>query len=89
MKLLYRVRLFGTYRDLFGEKEIELELPEKTALGDLREKLGEELIRLNPGLDARELLTRTAIASGNQILKETEALVPGLPIALLPPVCGG
>lgn len=77
-----RVRLFGRHREVAGEPEILLHLPEGSTVGDLRAQLSD---RLGPAAPLRG----AAIALNRQYAEESDAVSSGDEAALIPPVAGG
>ncbi len=81
-RLAVRVLLFGVYRELAGETEIEIELPTGSSLAHLVSEL-----RALPGLD--RLPERPAVARNLRYSGLGEVLAAGDEVALIPPVAGG
>jgi molybdopterin converting factor small subunit len=77
-----RVLLFGVYRELAGEAEIEIKLPSGSTLARLVSEL-----RTLPGLD--RLPERPAVARNLRYAGLGEILATGDEVALIPPVAGG
>ncbi len=79
----YRVLLFATLRDLAGQQEVAVLLPQEATVADLRRALGEHFPVLQPYLP-------TAIIAVNHAFTTDETpLHPHDEIAAFPPVSGG
>jgi molybdopterin converting factor subunit 1 len=78
-----QVRLFAHLRDLIGEREITVALPEGATVDALRTHVGE----CYP--DARPVLSNVVCAVGEEYVPDTHALRDGDLVALIPPVSGG
>ncbi|MFQ6060480.1 MAG: MoaD family protein [Thermoplasmata archaeon] len=77
------VRFFATYREVVGEKRIEMEIGEKATLGELLAHIYERYPKL-------EKWSKTIVPSVNRkYAKDSTALREGDEVALLPPVSGG
>lgn len=80
--------LFGAFRDFDRTSRIELELPAGARISDLREAVrayGEQhWPAFRPGL-----LSHSAFASEEAVLRDGEAVPANGRMALLPPVSGG
>jgi molybdopterin converting factor subunit 1 len=81
--MMVEVQLFARARDLTGTSRLEVALPEKATVGDLRRRLAELVPNLAP------LLKRSALAVDNELAGDGEPLSPDAEVALLPPVSGG
>ena len=77
------VRLFAHLRDLIGEREITVEMPEGATVDALRMRVGE----CYP--DVRAALGNVVCAVGEEYVPGTYALREGDLVALIPPVSGG
>ncbi len=78
-----RVKLFAAARELAGGESIDIELPDRAVVADLRQALSE---RLSP---ARELIARSMFAIDCDYAANDKRLEPGKEIACIPPVSGG
>jgi molybdopterin synthase catalytic subunit len=80
-----RIRLlaFASAGDALGANELELEMPEGSRVGDLRERLDAGHPKL------RALWPRLAVAVDGRVVTADEPLTAGAEVALLPPVSGG
>ncbi len=78
-----RIRLFAQARDLAGCEAVDLELPLRSTVGDLRT----ELARLKPGL--RPLLPHLMVAMDSEYATDETPLTAGAEFACFPPVSGG
>lgn len=86
MKVL--LNLFGAFRDLQPEAQLQLEVPDGACVADLRRAVAEHAQRHWP--DFRPgLLARSAFASEAAVLRDGEALPADGRMAVLPPVSGG
>lgn len=75
---------FGVLERLAGAPALELELPPKSAtVGDALSVLAQCLPELAQHLPC------AACAANDRLVLRRDALVPGLRLALLPPVAGG
>jgi molybdopterin synthase sulfur carrier subunit len=76
------VLFFGVARDLAGERQLELELPASSNVGDLRRLLAQQF----PGLD-QDLAY--ALAINEKFSADDRTIHEGDVAAVLPPVSGG
>jgi molybdopterin converting factor small subunit len=81
-----KLQLFGVFRN-YGD-EVELSLPEKGTVKDLREALLEKLDSKNARHNISELIAHSRFATDEAILPES-AEIDSLNLAILPPVSGG
>ena len=81
MKL--KVRLFARARDLAGADHVVVDLPDGSAVADLRRRL----VALYPRL--ADLAAKCAVAVDEEFAGDDAPLKEGAEIALLPPVSGG
>jgi len=77
------VRLFASYREAVGARELSLELPDGTSVGQLLATLAERHPRL------RDLARSATFAVNRQYVSADALLRPGDEVVLLPPVAGG
>jgi len=87
-----RVRLFGAFRRYSARPEVVFEVPRGTRVAELRGHLAAALHEECPGFDGQELLALSALAAGEVLLGEGEAIAPEAGealLAILPPVSGG
>jgi len=77
-----RVRLFGVYREVAGSEEVEVRLPPRSTVGELRAALSERL-------GAAAAMSGTAVALNRRYATEEDVVSPGDEVALIPPVAGG
>lgn len=77
----YRIKAFGITREIFGGKELVIEVP-GTSVQELRAVLYQQYPRLQ---SLRSLL----IAVNNEYAGEGDRLAESDEIALIPPVSGG
>ena len=78
-----RVRLFAGLKELIGQQDITVDLPEGASVGDLREKLRRDIPRLASFLPS-------LVCAVNEEYRLTEyPLHDGDEVALIPPISGG
>lgn len=84
------VKLFGPLRPYAPGAGVDIDLPVGARVADAREAIIALLERTNPGPAARALVSRSALATEDEVLPD-DALVPDdtRSLAILPPVCGG
>lgn len=80
---MVNVHLFARARDLAGTAVVQLDLSDGAIVGDVRKQLALRFPALGP------LLQRSALAVNNEFADDSQAVVAGAEIALLPPVSGG
>ncbi|MBI3838951.1 MAG: MoaD/ThiS family protein [Planctomycetia bacterium] len=78
-----RVRLFAVAKQLAGQDLIILQLPERTTLRQLREKLAAEV----PQLAA--VLPHILFAVGSEYANDSSLISADSEVACIPPVSGG
>ena len=78
-----RVRLFAVARQLAGRDVLELELPERSTIADVRQGLAAEVPDLAP------LAAHMAFAMDSQYVRDDAVVGPGADVACIPPVSGG
>ena len=78
-----RVQQFAVARQLAGQEAIELSLPERATVGQLRQALREAV----PALDA--VLSHVMFAVNAEYADDLAIIPPGAPVACIPPVSGG
>jgi molybdenum cofactor cytidylyltransferase len=78
-----RVRLFAVARQRAGRPVIEVDLPERATVGDLRAALSESVPDLAPILPS----ARFSVAA--EYAEDSTPIPPGADLALIPPVSGG
>lgn len=78
-----RVRLFAGAKQAFGCDSIEVELPDRATIGQLRRRLADEMPEL------RQVLQRAMFAVDRQYAADTNEVPPDAEIACIPPVSGG
>lgn len=83
-----QLSLFGAFRAFDPGAAIALEVPADARVADLREALDRHARAHWPEYRP-ELLKASAFASETTVMRDSEALVPGLAMAVLPPVSGG
>lgn len=77
------VQVFARAKELVGESQVEVALPESACVRDLREALGEQYPALRP------LVGSLLVAIGNEYAADTTMIEPTSKIACFPPVSGG
>ena len=80
--------LFGAFRSHDPGAKLVLAVPAGARVADLREALDRHARAHWPEYRP-ELLKASAFASETTVMRDAEALVPGLALAVLPPVSGG
>ena len=75
--------LFASSKDLFGESQISIELPDEATVGDLKAALAAQ----HPG--AASLIQRCAFSVDQQYATDATVLHSKYEIAMIPPVSGG
>ena len=78
-----QVRLFARARDLAGNERIDVELPDRASVADLRKALAAQC----PSL--RSLVPSLLVAIGNEYADDAALLDGSAEIACFPPVSGG
>lgn len=77
------VKLFAWARDLAGMDCVEVEVPSRGRVADLREALGEQLPELRP------ILANLLVAVGTDYATDETPLGSSGEVACFPPVSGG
>jgi molybdopterin synthase catalytic subunit len=77
------VRLFASYREAVGARELDLELPEGATAEQVIERLAAQYPRF------AGLATRAMVARNREYVRRDAPLAPGDEVALIPPVSGG
>lgn len=77
------VRLFAAYREMIGQSQIALEVPEGTTAGAVLTVLTDRYPRLRAPAEA------TKFAVNQEYVDPATPLRPGDEVVLLPPVSGG
>ncbi len=81
-----QLKFFGGFRNFFETEELSLN--GQVSVADFRILVTETLKDRNKKFDAL-LLDDSVFATETAVLKETDFVMPGQKIAILPPVCGG
>ena len=81
--MIVKIALFASARDVFGGREIELELSPAATVADLKR----ELIEQYP--EARDLVSRSAVSVDREFSMDATTLDQNSEVALIPPVSGG
>ena len=81
--MVVRVLMFARAAELAGAPRVEVDVPERCTVADLRAGIGAAWPR------RASLLPRCAVAVGNDLVGDEQVLVEGVEVALLPPVSGG
>ncbi len=84
-----RVRLFGAFRKYGDGREIAVELPERSGLGELKSALAVKLRARHAGFRDDGLLASSAFAGETAIFPPDVKFERSCSVAVLPPVCGG
>jgi molybdopterin converting factor subunit 1 len=78
-----RVRLFASVKDIVGQREVVLELPEGVTASELLRLVAADHPRLQP------LLPSLLLAVNREYVEATRVLKDGDEVAFIPPVSGG
>jgi MoaE-MoaD fusion protein len=78
-----RVRLFAAVKDIVGQREVSLDLPEGTTAAELLDRFAGDYPRL------RGLIPSLLFAVNREYVEGTRMLAEGDEVALIPPVSGG
>jgi MoaD family protein len=78
-----RVQFYAQLRDLVGVSELNVDLPDRSAVGDLLAKVYERI----PALRLRD--KSILIGAGMEFVDRNYELKPGDEISIMPPVQGG
>jgi len=78
-----RVLLFARARELAGAEALEINLPPRATVADLRVALAKQCERI------AKLVERSAIAVNNEYAADATPVPAGAEVAVLPPVSGG
>jgi len=78
-----RVQFYSQLRDLVGAPELDLDLPEKSTVGQLLEKIYEQ----KPTLRSRD--KSILVGVGVEFVERNYELKAGDEISIMPPVQGG
>lgn len=81
--MMVTVRLFASYREAVGARELTIELPEASTIRQLVERLSEEHPRL------REVVGSATFAVNREYRTADARLEAGDEVVILPPVAGG
>lgn len=77
------VRLFARARELAGQSEVCVNVPEGSTVAELRHRLGQTCPEL------KSLLPHLMFAVDNEYVSEARCLGPTVEVAAFPPVSGG
>ena len=77
------VRLFARARDLAGTGRVELEVPIRASVADLKQSLGERFPQVSP------LIGNLLVAVGTDYADDQTILNSDVEVACFPPVSGG
>ena len=78
-----QVRLFALARDRAGREVLDVELPERAVVADLRRAVARECPALAP------LLPSSLVAIDAEYARDDQTVAAGSSVALIPPVSGG
>ena len=84
-----RIRIFGAFRNIFPEGELQVEVSEKLTVAGLKIMLGEKFANIPSSYDITCLLSNSVFANESRILENSEEIQKETTLALLPPVSGG
>lgn len=88
----FRVQLFGQFRSLSPVGEVIISLSDGATAVEAKLELEGALAKSAVGattIDLTSLLARSVLADETHILDKSEKILPGMVLAVLPPVCGG
>jgi molybdopterin synthase catalytic subunit len=83
------VLLFGIFKDWLGASSYTDELPAGASVGDLLDKVREQIAVRVPGADAGSVLRGIAVSVNAEFASPVHLLSDGDEVGLLPPVSGG
>ena len=78
-----KLKFFANLREKVGTKSVEIEIPEKMSVLELKQKLASEFPGLQPSLET------VIIAVNREFAFDETILVDQAEVALFPPVSGG
>jgi molybdopterin converting factor small subunit len=84
-----QIRLFGAFRNYSNESEITVETDSALSLQEVKAGLLKKLSVSGKEDAIQTLLSQSAVANETRVLGESELVLPGMKLAILPPVCGG
>jgi molybdopterin synthase sulfur carrier subunit len=85
-----KIRLFASFREAAGTKEVELEVPEGSRVLDVVKEFTERFPKLKSMLLKEDRIREDYhIVKGGRWLKESDLLMDGDQIAIFPMVGGG
>ncbi|GEM_PF-354548 len=80
------VRLFGAFRQFGDPPVVDVPLPDRARVTDLRSGLAEHYAGND---NALSLLRASAFATDETVLDDSDPVPQGRNLSVLPPVCGG
>lgn len=83
-----RIQLFGALREADPSGQVALDVPDGCSVAQLRDALQAHLAEHAPHVSAA-LVSRSALASDETVLRNDDAVPANGPLAVLPPVSGG
>jgi molybdopterin converting factor small subunit len=84
-----QVRLFGAFRNYSNESEVAIEVESALTLLEIKASILKKLTAPGKEDAIKTLLSQSAVANESRVLGESELVLPGMKLAILPPVCGG
>ena len=78
-----RIKCFAWAREVTGEDEIELDIPEGGTVKELRESLGEKVPSFAPKMES------IAVSVNQEFAGDSHSVSAGDELALIPPISGG
>lgn len=81
--MLLQIRLFAAIRDAVQQEIVSVDVPEGARAADVREVL----VRQFP--DSKHLIAASRFAVDQAYAADSDPILPGAEIALIPPVSGG
>ncbi len=90
MSMRVRIRLYASFREIAGVKEVEVEVPDDSKVLDAIKQLGNMFPKLRDRLLKGDgMRDDYHVVKGGRWLKETDSLKDGDKIAIFPMVGGG
>lgn len=83
-----RIALYGALRQADARGYVELDIPAGSRVGDVRELFVAYVGEHAPEVDSG-LIARSAFASAEEVLHDSQPVPDGVELAVLPPVSGG
>lgn len=84
-----KIKAFGAFKKYVADGVIEVLIDNDSKVKDVKTKINECLIAMNPNFSDTALVFESALATDNEILQDESLLSAADHYAILPPVCGG